>query len=84
MLTAKHSRQTPYTIRYASSLTIINGARMRNRTPDLMLTRQLLYRLSYTGETYLNSPAHERISESGASRPKPLLELFQIRSDGPF
>ena len=48
-----------------------------------MITNQLLYQLSYKGKTYLISPAHERISESGASRPKPLLELFQIRSDGP-
>ena len=28
-----------------------SGAGRRNRTLDLMLTRQLLYRLSYTSET---------------------------------
>ncbi len=26
-----------------------NGAGERNRTPDLLITNQLLYRLSYTG-----------------------------------
>ena len=74
----KHSRQTPYTIRYASSLTIklavlfsthaselnrlynvgsadgtaYSGAPTTTRTPDLMITNQLLYQLSYKGETY--------------------------------
>ena len=37
----------PHFLRHPSAA--ISGAGKRNRTPDLMLTRQLLYRLSYTG-----------------------------------
>ena len=29
----------------------VSGAGERNRTPDLLITKQLLYRLSYTGNT---------------------------------
>ncbi len=32
----------------------VNGAGEMNRTPDLLITNELLYRLSYTG-----APAHD-------------------------
>ena len=32
-----------------------NGAVERNRTSDLLITNQLLYRLSYNGETFTSA-----------------------------
>jgi hypothetical protein len=36
--------------RLDSRLSFVHGAGETNRTPDLLITNELLYRLSYTGE----------------------------------
>ena len=44
-----HSGTPPYSIGSIASLYPVFGAGRRTRTPDLLITNQLLYQLSYTG-----------------------------------
>ena len=44
-----HSGTPPYAIGSIASLYPVFGAGRRTRTPDLLITNQLLYQLSYTG-----------------------------------
>lgn len=44
----RHQKKTRYLL--DSGFITITGAGEMNRTPDLLITNELLYRLSYTGE----------------------------------
>ena len=48
-----HSGTPPYKVveMFESIFLGLNGAGRRTRTPDLLITNQLLYRLSYTGSS---------------------------------
>ena len=50
----------------------VHGANGRIRTPDLLITNQLLYQLSYIGlynkeKNALSSPLHDRMGRKGAA-----------------
>ena len=57
---------------------IVNGARGGNRTPDLTLTKRLLYQLSYTG----NRAENYTVRSQSRQRSRCRTRLYRVAGDG--